>query len=270
MRSVGAARCARRSIGLCRFEDARVAPAASRRADVFVTRRVVPLERRARQPSVHLARDVHPALVQAELLARAEAREHASDALGKLSVGRQVLAAHERGVRAQPLRLGDRREFADASLPSGVVRGDHQVLLGHRDRSRREIRVAELLYLCVEAVRVEVCHDPAVRVGIRGRRIAPTGVVDLTLRRRQHAVKRCGPPCCNARNSPSVRMTRTVSSLRCSDADPRGRPPPPRLAARATCDVVVSRLVGPAENSPTPHSSLARRDWPRARESRRA
>ena len=73
----------------------------------------------------------------------------------------------------------------------------------------------------------------------------------------------CGPPCCNARNSPSVRMTRAVSSLRCSNADPRGRPPPPLLAARATCDVVVSRLVGPAENSHSP-SSLARRDWPRA------
>ena len=127
--------------------------------------------------SIHLGGDVHPTLVQAELLARAEAREDAADALGALAIRGEILAADEGHLGTQALRLAGRHQLLEARGSGAVVGGDDEVLLGDRQGALRQARVAKLLHLAVEAVGVEVHDDPAHgRRVLRGRgrmRIAP-------------------------------------------------------------------------------------------------
>ena len=132
-------------------------------------------------PPIDLGGQVHPALVQAELLAGAEPFERGADLLGARAVRRQVLAADERHLRAQRLRLCRAHQLLQPRAPGGVVGGDDEELLRHRHGSSPESRVAELLNLAVERVHVEVRHDPSGGVRIVGR--CPTRVVPPERRR---------------------------------------------------------------------------------------
>ena len=135
-------------------------------------------------PPIDLGGQVHPALVQAELLAGAEPFERGADLLGARAVRRQVLAADERHLRAQRLRLCRAHQLLQPRAPGGVVGGDDEELLRHRHGSSPESRVAELLNLAVERVHVEVRHDPSGGVRIVGRSGRPTRVVVPPERRR--------------------------------------------------------------------------------------
>ena len=122
--------------------------------------RVSPRARRA-DASIHLGGDVHPTLVQAELLARAEAREEAADALGAPAIRGEILAADEGHLRTQAPRLAGRHQLLEARGSGAVVGGDDEVLLGDRHGALRQARVTKLLHLAVETVGVEVHDDPA-------------------------------------------------------------------------------------------------------------